>query len=618
MDSQRLTQLLSTVESLDVTSASHRLVKEAFQRRGHFLAQLNPLDTITSSSSSSSIDDPSYLAKASAILGVNLSSFAQQSEEAREYLHKLNSIYCGEGIAFEFAHLTSVEEARWFEAQVEGDGQLEGSSSSSSAASSLSASSPEALAKSLLEAEAFDHFLAKKFQSVKRYGGEGGETMITFVEELIRATSAKNTDSKLNSELVIGMPHRGRLNLLVNTLQVPPEVLFRKMTGKNEYERRSESFIGDVLSHIYTSEVLSEGDASLLVTLLPNPSHLEIVGTVACGYARGRMMETREGPYDHEASKGEKPSSNDNESYTGVNYTRLPLQIHGDAAVSGQGICMETLALANVDHWTVGGSVHLVVNNQVGYTTPGKYGQARSSPHCTDLFKMVHAPVIHVNGWRPLAVARAARLASAYRTRYQKDVAVNLICFRRWGHNELDDPSFTNPKLYKAITAYQQQNASIPSEYAKQIGLSAQAVTDIVQSYSGKLAEALAKTEQYTPAPVSTLYQNPKKEQPRSPWAPVGWPENKITKWRTGGLSPTLLKKLAQLSVSVPEGSSSSSSSFNLHPTLKRVFGERLKKVDAERTPGMDWATAESLAFGSLLWQGYDVRIAGQDVGRGE
>lgn len=528
-----------------------------------------------------------------------MASFAEQSKKARQYLRQLASIYCGDGIAFEFAHLTTAEEVRWFEKQVEAN-------------SSSSSSSSTELARSLLEAEAFDHFLAKKFQSVKRYGGEGAETMITFVEELVRCCALAEL-----SELVIGMPHRGRLNLLVNTLKVPPEVLFRKMTGRNEYERRSESFIGDVLSHIYTSELLSaagsDSDKPLQVTLLPNPSHLEVVDTVACGYARGRLMDRREGPYDHEAAKlGEK-----NEQSHQLNYCRLPLQIHGDASVSGQGICMETLALANVDHWSVGGSVHLVVNNQVGYTTPGRYGQARSSPHCTDLVKMINAPVIHVSGWRPDAVVRAARLAAAYRQHFQKDIAVNLLCFRRWGHNELDDPGFTNPRLYKAIAAYQQEHQSIPQEYAKSIGLPKAAIDDIVQSYSAQLTDALARVEQFTPAPVSTLYQNPnqaKNSNQSSPWVNVGWPEaNRITKWRTGGLPSELLKRLARLSVSVPENGSG----FNLHPTLKRVFGERIKKVEAERTPGMDWATAESLAFASLLWQGYDVRISGQDVGRG-
>ncbi|KAI2802200.1 putative 2-oxoglutarate dehydrogenase E1 component DHKTD1, mitochondrial [Blomia tropicalis] len=578
LDQQHQQQQQTVKSDQNKLSFADQLIRQAFQRRGHELARLNPLAR----------DDPSSsveMSEIGSILGVDLNRYLNSVNESEEtsvksrqqFVGQLFAQYCGNGISYEFSHLESMEEIEWFEQTIESINNKNNNNNQQQIDNDRIR-----IATSLLQAEAFDHYLAKKFQSIKRYGGEGAETMITFVEELIRCSQNGSTIK----ELVIGMPHRGRLNLLVNTLNVRPEIIFRKMTGKAEFNINDRSFIGDVLSHIYTSTEFGKTDEKqpLTVTLLPNPSHLEVAGTMASGFVRGRMMENTEGPYDHERNS---------------RMERIPIQIHGDASFTGQGIVAETLTFSNVDHWTTGGSIHLIVNNQIGYTMPGRSGQARSTRYASDPMKSISAPIIHVAGDRPESVTKAAQIAFDYRNRFGKDVAIDLVCFRRWGHNELDDATFTNPVQVKSIL---KRNETIPREYARSIGMSDQDVQSVLNEYNERLNRALANSEQYEPPRSSDLYDRSKS------WNGIEWPSlDMITKWKTT-VDVERLKMIGSMAVNVPNN-------FNLHQTVKRVFNDRARKI--QQNDGMDWATVESLAFGSLLADGFNVRLAGQDIGRG-
>ncbi|PIO34739.1 hypothetical protein AB205_0089000 [Aquarana catesbeiana] len=332
----------------------------------------------------------------------------------------------------------------------------------------------------------FDHFLATKFSTVKRYGGEGAESMMGFFHELFKACSFSGV-----TDVVVGMPHRGRLNLLTGLLHFPPELMFRKMRGLSEFPENSPA-IGDVLSHLTSSVDLDFGsDKPLHVTLLPNPSHLEAINPVAVGKTRARQQSLSDGDYstDSLAQPGDRV---------------ICLQVHGDASFSGQGIVPETFTLSNLPHYRIGGSIHLIVNNQLG--------------------KLVDCAVVHVNGDVPEEVLKATRLAVEYQRLFRKDVIIDLLCYRQWGHNELDEPFFTNPEMYKIIRS----RKSIPDVYSERLiseGLMTEdEISDIKTSYYAKLNDHLANMTLYTPPPNNL----------QDHWREMVEPSARITTWDTG------------------------------------------------------------------------------------
>lgn len=317
----------------------------------------------------------------------------------------------------------------------------------------------------------------------------------------------------------------------------------------------------------------------LHVSLLPNPSHLEIVAPVAVGKARAKLQHLK--TYDY----GNDPTPR-----------VLPIQVHGDAAITGQGVNQETLGFSLVPHYRVGGSLHFIVNNQVGFTTPQDRG--RSSRYASDIGKMIGCPVIHVNGDCPEDLIKSTKLALQYRQTFQKDVFLDLMCFRRWGHNEMDDPTFTNPTIYKLIHA----RKSVPDVYSSQLIsqgiLEENLLRETVDNHTAYLNDEFKSADDYKPP---SFYLQEK-------WTGIIPPGEVITEWDTG-VGIDLLKYIGYKSVECPE-------SFNLHGHLAKTFVKsRLTKVtEGEK---IDWATAEALAIGSLLYQGYNVRLSGEDVGRG-
>lgn len=542
-----------------------RLV-EAYRAHGHKAAKINPL--LPQTPVLASIPEINTLS--GTITGQlntsGLRHFGKSEASVEEVEAYLEKTYCGH-LSVETSQLSSLEESLWLSDRFE---ELK--------STSFSAEEKTRLAKIMLESQEFDHFLATKFATVKRYGGEGAESMMGFFYELFhRANHSGVTD------VVIGMPHRGRLNLLTGLLQFPPELMFRKMRGLSEFPDTSPA-IGDVLSHLTSSIELDFGAGRPLhVTMLPNPSHLEAINPVAQGKTRARQQLRQEGDYSPEESA--QPGDQ-----------VICLQVHGDGSFTGQGIVPETLTLSNLPHYRVGGSIHLIVNNQVGYTTPSERG--RSSLYCSDVGKMVNCAVIHVNGDDAEEVLRATRLAVEYQRKFRRDIIVDLLCYRQWGHNELDEPFFTNPAMYKIIRS----RKSVPDSYSDQLitdGLMTEKERDDIKSkYYSSLNDKLSNMTLYSPPPTNL----------QGRWGDLVEPQAKVTTWDTGVPIP-LLQFVGAKSVDIPE-------SIQVHSHLGKTHVQaRLQKL--EEGTKLDWSTAEALAFGSLLCQGFNIRISGQDVGRG-
>lgn len=529
-----------------------------------------------------------------------------------ELIDAVWNIYTNTDSGIEFLHMTNEQEVEWLTSQWEKLNEI----------FHLDRTDQYNIAELLLEAEAFDQFLASKFPTVKRYGCSGADSMLVVLDETLRlchlGTSELDEMTRAIGridDVIIGSPHRGRLSMLACVLGFEPTAIFNKMLGESELDL-SKAWMakGDVLSHLSTNLRFVYGvnrqDIGLSrnspepinVTLLPNPSHLEVVSPMTAGTARGRAHNIL-----HRYSSSPKfitlnkksPPHNPERDYKQYLNTILPIQIHGDAAVAGQGIIQETLQMSNLPEFTVGGSLHLVVNNQIGFTTTPESG--RSSRHCTDIFKMIEAPIIHVNAQNISSVVRATRLALMYRQKFGKDVVIDLISYRQQGHNEMDEPAFTQPVMYSNIRA----RKSITQTYCDEIGMSENERKQITEAYKNQLSESYKKADRYKPD--NENYRNFK--------LPTEYHRDHLFTWRTG-CELADLKSVALASVDLPQN-------FQPHPNLERVLVQDRRKrfgvsSDEElKDVKVDWATAEILAFGSLLQQGHSVRIAGQDVGRG-
>lgn len=550
---------------LNQDHALARLV-EAYRAHGHKAAKINPL--LPQKPVVDSVPEINMLTGTiSGQLNTSgLRHFGKAQASVEEVQAYLEETYCGH-LSVETSQLSSLDEREWFADRFE---ELK--------RENFSPEERRWLAKIMLESQEFDHFLATKFATVKRYGGEGAESMMGFFYELFHQSAHSGV-----TDIVIGMPHRGRLNLLTGLLKFPPELMFRKMRGLSEFPDTSPA-IGDVLSHLTSSVDLDFGaECHLRVTMLPNPSHLEAINPVAQGKTRARQQLRKEGDYSPEdsAQPGDQV---------------VCLQIHGDGSFTGQGIVPETLTLSNLPHYRVGGSIHLIVNNQVGYTTPSERG--RSSLYCSDVGNMVNCAVIHVNGDDAEDVLRATRLTVDYQRKFRKDVILDLICYRQWGHNELDEPFFTNPAMYKIIRS----RKSIPDSYSDQLiseGLMTEAECgEIKTKHYSMLNGKLSNMTLYSPPPTNL----------QGRWGDLVEPQARVTTWDTGVPVP-LLQFVGMKSVEIPE-------QIQLHSHLRKTHVQaRVQKL--EEGTKLDWSTAEALAFGSLLCQGFNIRISGQDVGRG-
>jgi 2-oxoglutarate dehydrogenase E1 component len=520
--------------------------------RGHLIADLDPL-TSDEPHVHSELDPATYGLTIWDLDREFLSSGIGGNDRMvlGDLLHVLRDAYC-RTVGIEYMHISDPAEKAWIQQQVEG------------ARTHLSTEDQLHILDRLNAAEALERFLGTKYVGQKRFGIDGAESAIPLLDAVVEQAA----DDRM-SAVVMGMAHRGRLNVLVNIVGKSYEQLFKEFEGNIDPQSTQGS--GDVKYHLgqagkYTSR---QGNA-IEVELAANPSHLEAVNPVVEGIARARMDQI------------EPPGQ----------YPVLPILIHGDAAFAGQGVVAETLNLSMIKGYKVGGTVHLIINNQLGFTTPPQ--SARSSEYATDVAQMVQAPIFHVNGDDPEACVRVARLAFAYRQRFHKDVVIDMFCYRRHGHNEGDDPSYTQPLMYKKIEARRSVRKLYTEALVKRGDITLEEAEAALADFQARLSTALEETREKAP---------PKDTRARPAPPPMG-----VLPHTSTGVPRSTVEEVYDALTSVPDG-------FEVHPKLARQFEARdaMFRNDGE----VDWALGEALAIGSMLAEGTSVRLAGQDSRRG-
>jgi 2-oxoglutarate dehydrogenase E1 component len=472
----------------------------------------------------------------------------------REILRTLQDTYCGT-LGVEYMYITSRVEKRWIQERLE----------PVRSKASYSADYKRHILERLTAAEGLERFLHTRYVGQKRFSLEGGDTLIPMLDNLLQRAGEAGVQ-----ELVIGMAHRGRLNVLVNTLGKMPKDLFAEFEGKHD----DSILAGDVKYHQGFSSDIDTPGGPMHLTLAFNPSHLEIVNPVVEGSVRARQHRRKDRGGDQV----------------------LPVLIHGDAAVAGQGVVMETLNLSNTRGYGTGGTVHIVLNNQIGFTTSDPR-DSRSTLYCTDVMKMMEMPIFHVNGDDPEAAIMAIEIALDYRTKFKKDVAVDLVCFRKLGHNEQDEPMVTQPLMYKIINQHPGTRKLYADRLASQGVIGPEDGDRIVATYRQALDGGYHTNR--------TILSNF-----RPPFA-VDWTKYNRSKWNEKDdtmLPLAELRALAEKLTTIP-------SNFKLHPRVEKIIADR--RLMGQGKMPVDWGMAENLAYASLLRDGFAVRISGQDSGRG-
>jgi 2-oxoglutarate dehydrogenase E1 component len=472
----------------------------------------------------------------------------------RTLIQALRDTYC-RNIGFEYMFISDRAQRQWIQERIE----------PIRATPELSADQKKRLLQKLTEAEHLERYLHTKYVGQKRFSLEGGEGLIPSIDELIQRAGSAGVQ-----EIVIGMAHRGRLNVLVNVLGKMPQDLFLEFEGKHAHELPS----GDVKYHNGFSSDITTPGGPVHLSLAFNPSHLEIVNPVVEGSVRARQRR-------RDDKKGDQV---------------LPILIHGDAAFAGQGVVMETLNLSGTRGYGTGGTIHIIVNNQIGFTTSDPR-DTRSTIYCTDVAKMVEAPIFHVNGDDPEAVLFVTQLALDFRRTFHKDVVVDIVCFRRLGHNEQDEPFVTQPLMYKKISEHPGTRKLYADKLVTQGVLAAETPEEMIRRYRDTL-----DTGKQSASPVLSNF----KSKFAIDWAP--FLNSKWTDAADTHVPLAELQRLAQRVTTVPED-------FKLHPTVARVIESRRQMAEGKLP--VDWGMAETLAYASLLSNGYDVRISGQDSARG-
>ncbi len=528
----------------------------AYRFLGNRWAQLDPLKRYERPAVAEL--DPAYYGFTEADLGqgFNTGSFAALPEQAtlREILEAVRQTYCG-SIGAEYMYLSDVGQKRWIQSRLE----------TIRATPVYTPAQKKHLLERLTAAETLERYLHTRYVGQKRFSLEGGEALIVAMDELIRVSGGLGVQ-----EMVIGMAHRGRLNVLVNTLGKLPSMLFAEFEGKKAQYLSA----GDVKYHMGYSSDVATPSGPMHLTLAFNPSHLEIVNPVVVGSVYARQVRR--------AATGRKEV--------------LPVLIHGDAAVAGQGVNQEMLNFSQTRGYGTGGTVHIVVNNQIGFTT-SDLRDYRSSLYCTDIFKMVEAPIFHVNGDDPEAVAWVTQLAMEFRQEFGKDVVVDIVCFRKLGHNEQDEPMVTQPLMYKKVAQHPGTRRLYAGRLEAQAVIAAGEGEQMIKDYRAALDEGRHLID-----PVLSDYQS----KFAIDWTPhVGVP---YTEKCDTTVPMKELQRLAQRLTVIPE-------KFTLHSRVQKILDDR-KAMGVGRLP-VDWGMGENLAYATLLAGGYNVRVSGEDVGRG-
>lgn len=528
----------------------------SYRFMGHLRARINPLESEPTTMVPELTLEYHQLSKADLSFEFNTGSLVAPAQmPLAEILEQVQQTYCG-SIGAEYMHITSTDEKRWIQQHFE----------SVRAKPEYTPAQRRYILDRLTAAETLERFLHTKYVGQKRFSLEGSESLIPLVDELIQDAGANGV-----KEIVIGMAHRGRLNVLVNILGKSPSLLFQEFEGTRDYGERA----GDVKYHMGFSSNMNTPGGTIHVALAFNPSHLEIVGPVVEGSVRARQDRRND-------TTGDKV---------------LPVIIHGDASFAGQGVVMETLNMSNTRGFTTRGTIHIIINNQIGFTTSTSQ-DSRSTYYCSDVAKMVNAPIFHVNGDDPEAVVFSTQMALDFRERFHKDVVIDLFSYRRQGHNEADEPAVTQPLMYKKI----RNLPTTRSLYARQL------VTEKVtteKKAEDMIAASRTRLEKGEPVVPHLLDETTLSQYP------IDWKRFVGQHWETivpTNVSVEHLKEYASKLNVIPE-------QFELHPRVEKILESRQKMALGEQP--VDWGFAETMAYATLLKEGFPIRLCGQDTGRG-
>ncbi len=528
----------------------------AYRIRGHLIANLDPLEMMERKYLHELHPADHGFKKEDYNKKIYLGEYMDRNyATVDEIISFLKKTYCST-IGAEYMHIADPTEKTWFRVRMEKEeNQIK-----------FTSNGKKAILNKLIQAEGFEKFLAIKFVGTKRFGIDGGEALIPALEQIIKCGGQLGV-----KEVKIGMPHRGRLNVLANLLQKSYKRIFNEFAG--DFDSLSVDSAGDVKYHLGASSD-REFDGNLVhISLTNNPSHLEAVNPVVLGQTRAKQ-------FFHKDKKRQQV---------------VPILIHGDAAFAGQGVVAECFAMSGLPGHNTGGTIHIIVNNQIGFTTNPRF--ARSSPYPSDLAKMVQAPILHVNGDDPEAVVHCARIATEFRQKFNRDIVLDMICYRRWGHNESDEPFFTQPLMYKKIRHHPTTLNIYGNKLIKERTITHDEFGNMKMEFKNLLEEQFKTAKEY----------KPKLEWYEGTWSRFK-PEKGKDKRGVTGVSLDKIKNIGEKLTIIPKD-------FDVHPKIRKVFENKKKMF----LTGMnfDWATAEQLAFGTLLDEGYPVRLSGQDSGRG-
>ena len=546
---------LGTIKEASKDSVRAIMLIRAYRIRGHLIANLDPL-AIQEKKEHPELKPETYgFTKKDFNRKIFLDGvLGLQYADLNQILKILKKTYCST-IGYEFMHMGDPDEKAWIRNRIEGPEKK----------ISFTENGKKAILNKIVQAEGFEKYLHIKFVGTKRFGLDGGESLIPALEQIIKRGGSLGA-----KEIKIGMPHRGRLNVLANVMGKPYRAIFSEFFGKSV--SASKDFEGDVKYHLGASSNREFDGNSVHISLTDNPSHLEAVNPVVLGQVRAKQ-------FFHKDKDRKKV---------------IPVLMHGDAAFAGQGIVAECFAMSGLPGHNIGGTIHVIVNNQIGFTTAPRF--ARSSPYPSDVAKTAQAPIFHVNGDDPEAVVHCAKIATEYRQKFNRDVVIDMVCYRRFGHNEGDEPSFTQPIMYKKIKSH----PTTLSLYGKKLSAEGLTSPDKLQKEKVEFKNFLEKE-----------FETSKNYKSELKWFDGAWSRFKpgLGKDKRGksGVDKEKLIQVGKKIFSIPLN-------FKAHKTLKRVFDIRNQMLHSGK---LDWSSAESLAIGTLLTEGFSVRLSGQDSGRG-
>ena len=554
-------QTLNSLDTQDIKQATKDSVRSimlirAYRIRGHLIADLDPLSLqeekehpeLKPETYGFTKNDYNRKFFLDGVLGL-------QYADLNQILKILKKTYCST-IGYEFMHMGDPEEKAWIRNRIEGpEKEIK-----------FTENGKKAILNKIIEAETFEKYLHVKFVGTKRFGLDGSESLIPALEQIIKRGG--NLGAK---EIKMGMPHRGRLNVLANVMGKTYKAIFSEFFGKSVASKKD--FEGDVKYHLGASSNREFDGNSVHISLTDNPSHLEAVNPVVLGQVRAKQIFHK----DPERKKV------------------IPVLMHGDAAFAGQGVVAECFAMSGLPGHNIGGTIHIIVNNQIGFTTAPRF--ARSSPYPSDVAKTAQAPIFHVNGDDPEAVVHCAKIATEYRQKFNRDVVIDMVCYRRFGHNEGDEPSFTQPMMYKKIRSH----PTTLNIYGKKLSKEGLTSSEDLESKKINFKNFLEKE-----------FETSKNYKSELKWFEGAWSRFKpgLGKDKRGisGVNKDKILEVGKKITSIPNN-------FNVHKTIKKIFNHRYEIFEKDKL--VDWSTAESIAFGTLLVEGFSVRLSGQDSGRG-